>query len=198
MVAGQEVEQELTGDSLKKVSIVKLEELLKARHLKVGGNNADLIVRLLNPNAEQKTPRKWIKSSAKKLLAFDIWRGADLQLGGQLKTAQGVFLMRQEYQRYTFEKFKSYLASLRKTMHVAKARVVIDDREVHKQLEQFLYAETTYWGYPSWRSHQAKHFLRFDKDEDKHNTHSPCDLWKSPIEYQEFPLHVFRQRIHQA
>jgi hypothetical protein len=197
MVHGQEVEEELTGDSLKKLSIVKLKELLKARRLKVGGNKADLIARLLNPNAEQKTPRKWIKSSAKKLLAFDIWRGADLQLGGQLKTAEGVFLMRQEYQRYTFEKFKSYLASLRKSMHAAKAQAVIDDREVHLQLEKFPYAETTYWGYPSWRSHQAKHFLRFDMDEDKHNTHSPYDLWKSRIEYQEFPLHVFRQRIHQ-
>lgn len=105
--------------------------------------------------------------------------------------------MRDEYERYNFQSFSGYLSKLRETVCRAKAQALTDDEEVEQQLTTHPYAEETYWGYPSWRSHPAKHFLRFDMDQDKHLNMFPRELWATRMEYQEFPLVVFRQRIAQ-
>jgi hypothetical protein len=192
-----EEEIEATVEALKKLTLPQLKARLKARRLKLSGNKDELISRLLDPNAEEKAPKKWVKSTARKLLVFDISRGKDLHEGGQPKSATEVYQMRDEFQRYNFQRFKGYLAKLRQVICSAKAQAVIDDGQVETQLQSFPFAGDTYWGYPSWRSHPAKHLLRMDMDDDRHKTMFPCELWATRMEYQEFPLHVFRQRIAQ-
>ena len=100
-----------------------------------------------------------MKSTARKLLVFDISRGKDLHEGGQPKSAEEVYQMRDEFQRYNLQWFKGYLTKLREVICLAKAQATIDDDQVETQLQSFPFAEETYWGYPSWLGHPAKHFL---------------------------------------
>ena len=72
--------------------------------------------------------------------------------------------------------------------------IILHDRQVHPRE---LFAPQ---GYPRWDWHAAKNSLKADIDameKEEMPKMSPAELRKRRLEYQEFPLEVFSDHIHQ-
>ena len=52
-------------------------------------------------------------------------------------------------------------------------------------------------GYPSFQGSEAERLLQLDMDLGKHDRFKPKELYSQREEYQEWPLTVFRNHIHQ-
>jgi hypothetical protein len=136
----------------------------------------------------------WRLSAAKKLLAFDIQRGADLLPNGKEKGPGEVFKLRPEYQRYEYGNFRNNLRRLRNDIAKDRATAIVEAAAVVKHREKYPPKSNRSW--PRWPGHPAKHLLRMDIDEEKHKIQTPAELHASRPEFREFPLRVFRDHIY--
>ena len=142
-------------------------------------------------------PPKWSKSEAKKLLRDDIVVGVvtdDMQ-------ASDVYKMRDEFQLYKFDNFKTNLGNLRVSIKKNIERMQFDcicygkDRALLIELRKDNPPNLP--PYPIWHKHEAKKLLKQDISDGKHIDIKPQELWESRSEYMEFPLKVFRKHIYQ-
>jgi len=150
----------------------------------------------MEQNAQQQKPEAppspWADSKAKKILLKDI-------LDGTLPDSVGpkdAYEMHPEYKRYVYERFRGNLYNLRrgikrsaKEADLAKTMVA---RDVFSVSMEHLHKP-----YPVWKDSKADELLKKDIDDGKHTRMTPTELWDSRGEYQEYPLQVFRNHIHQ-
>jgi hypothetical protein len=140
-------------------------------------------------------PVKWEKSRAKALLRQAI---VDGKVTRAMKRRQ-VYEMEPEYQEYEFKNFSRNCGTLLNeyeknyTRANADAAALVHDRTIHP-----VGPETAKGcGYPRWQGSDAQRLLKEDIDAGRHKDREPQELRQTRMEYQAFPLTVFRDHIHQ-
>ena len=141
----------------------------------------------------KKKAAKWINSQAKVMLRDDIIRGVvDVQMA-----AKDVYQMREEYSQFKYENFRTNLKSLRDAVATSILRMQMDsvffghDKSVMKHERQNAPRRLL------WIESLAPSLLKQDVNEGLHEHMTPAELYAYRVEYQEFPLQVFRNHIYQ-
>lgn len=106
-----------------------------------------------------------------------------------------------EFQLYEFEKFKTYnqnMATLTsKRKHLIDQEEESFKRDMSKLQER---SNVTCRGYPFWHTHPASILLKdhvTDEMLGKVEKMKPHQLWNLTVEYQDFPLSIFRKHLYQ-
>jgi hypothetical protein len=142
-----------------------------------------------------KLPTAWKDSEAKQRLREDILQG----MVTEEMDARQVFEMREEYQDYNFNNFKTNLKNLRTSILCLQESAQIA-HVAHQNYTKLLTNNTNCVAnsrrYPKWNDSEAAHFLALDVDARLYETLKPEALWMSRLEYQNYPLKVFRDHLH--
>jgi hypothetical protein len=136
-------------------------------------------------------PPPWRTSHAKVLLIKDIVDGT---IDDDMAPKQ-VFVMRPEFQLYTYNNFATNLRNLRKT--VAKQQDLADDDEAAFAHDELLGLRVNSKPYPRWQGSVAEQLLKQDIDNGRHVSMKPRELKESRAEYGPYPGTIFRDHIHQ-
>ena len=177
----------LTNDELKK--------RLKKKGLKVSGKKAELVGRLMG--REPPKVKEWKKSIGKLLLRKLI---NDKKSWVHNMEAKEIHESHQLFSCYPLSKFKEYLATLQQAAAAKDEIIRVNEREVLADLMAFPRGDLTDRGYPFWDTHPARYLLEEDVRARKSGNledMEPKQLWLKRNEYQDFPLAVFRDHIHQ-
>ena len=133
----------------------------------------------------------WRFSKAKQLL----WKDVVKERVTEHSDPSEVFLMRKEYFPFK-DKFAQYLEALlekrasEQALADATSAAIANDRIARGP-------PANARGYPIFQGSEAERLLQLDMDLDKHNEFEPKELYGQREEYQEWPLTVFRNHIHQ-
>ena len=101
------------------------------------------------------------------------------------------------FQQYEFEKFKDYLKNMANRTSARKKQIHDEHQAYLSDMRQLPVSDKTSRGYPFWDTHEASKLLEKDEESGKAKELKPKELWKSRLEYQDFPLDVFRKHIYQ-
>jgi hypothetical protein len=101
------------------------------------------------------------------------------------------------FQQYEFEKFKDYLKNMANRTEARKKQIKDEYQAYLSDMRKLPASDKTSRGYPFWDTHKASELLEEDEESGKAKELKPKELWKSRLEYQDFPLHVFRKHIYQ-
>ena len=102
-----------------------------------------------------------------------------------------------EFQKYALDKFKTYNINMKKLTDKKKMLIRYEEAAYHEDMLTLPHATTTSQGYPFWNKHRASKLLEEDETSGVAREMKPQQLWKSRVEYQDFPLAVFRKHIYQ-
>jgi hypothetical protein len=112
-------------------------------------------------------------------------------------SAKEIWQSDQLFQQYEFEKFKEYLKNMAHRTTARKKQLRDEYQAYLSDMEQLPMRDATARGYPFWNTHEASKLLEKDEMSGKATELKPKQLWKSRLEYQDFPLRVFRKHIYQ-
>ena len=107
--------------------------------------------------------------------------------------------MRPEYKPYVYERFRDNLRALRAKVKEDKERAAFEidalahDRSIHP------IPEAAYPGaaYPRWKGSEAERKLKIAMDQGMDEEMMPQELYEIDVDFQAFPLEVFRNHIYQ-
>ena len=102
-----------------------------------------------------------------------------------------------EFQKYALDNFKTYNINMKKLTDKKKMLIRYEEAAYHEDMLTLPHATTTSQGYPFWNKHRASKLLEEDETSGVAREMKPQQLWKSRVEYQDFPLAVFRKHIYQ-
>ncbi len=150
--------------------------------------------------ADIKTTKKaepWRHSEAKAYLTALLETDTDGEI--HRMDPQDVFKMSDLFKPYKFHNFKTNLENLKENLKKEREAVQIDEKAFLNDRSLIPRRPLTFNGYPPWNTSSAKKLLEHDVMENKHKEGGikPRELRLSRLEYQEFPLTVFRKHIHQ-
>lgn len=146
-----------------------------------------------------KTPKppklNWAKSTARRILWEDLKSG---QIPMDMPPME-VFLYRPEFVDFdpNYERFRSRLRYLKDSCNASDDRAAEDDAALAHDRNLFPMPTHNHRGEPRWPDSIAEKWLAKDMDVGKHDQLKPSDLHQSQIEYQAYPLAIFRQHIYQ-
>src|SRR5687767_8941934 len=129
---------------------------------------------------------------AKELLIQDIARG----FVPPAMNPMAVKKMIVEYQICKDDNFNWNLQALQKSLKGQETHAN-SDQASHIHNQNLFPEENNGRLYPQWTGSVAEELLKKDVDNAKHKSMLLRQLWSSNIEYQAFPLKVFRKHIHQ-
>jgi hypothetical protein len=136
---------------------------------------------------------KWIYSAAKIKLREDIIRGlVDAQMA-----PKDVYRMREEYSEFKYENFRTNLKSLRDAVATSIVRMQNDSLFFGHDKSVMMYEVQNEARSILWIESLAPLLLKQDINKGLHNRLTPSELYASRIEYQAFPLQVFRNHTYQ-
>jgi len=101
-----------------------------------------------------------------------------------------VYMQRPEFAKYPYDQFWDSLRDLRTKFWHCHPETRPWDSSTPKKL-------TNHRGEPRWEGSKAKRNLKHHIDKGKQDSMEPKDLYKTRIEYQDYPLEVFRKHIQQ-
>ena len=131
---------------------------------------------------------------AKEILIQEISEGRVLETMGP----KDVYVMKEEYQRVEYKKFRTNLNSLRKALNKLKNTAAIDTAAVvHDRRLHPINMDNRNFSHPRWDGSDSQKLLKIDVAPEKQDTMKPKDLQMTQEEYQVFPLDVFHKHIHQ-
>jgi len=137
---------------------------------------------------KKKQPTPWRYSEAKALLTQDIIDGfvePDMP-------PSDVFFMRPEYAEYEYDKFVTNLCSLQKSLTGMQELADADEAALSHDLEFGVRSS-----HKRWQGSYAERCLKFVIAHGLHLVMKPKQLHKIRPEYQEWPLTIFHDHIHQ-
>lgn len=148
-----------------------------------------------------KEPHPWRNSKAQRLLQ-------DLMMSGELRCDEGARLAplevwntycrpRQEFSGFLYSKFPARLRAMQKR-HVTNGGRAAEEAALlahHKQ--HFPVSTHNHRGEPRWNGSDAERLLKLDVSAKEHELMCPQLLHGTRVEYQAYPLEVFRKHIHQ-
>ena len=102
-----------------------------------------------------------------------------------------------QFKLYDFAKFKEYNKRMKDLTSKRKERIRNEEAAFNRDMLKLPPKNTTARGYPFWNNHPASDLLKEDETNGTAKQMKPEDLWKSRLEYQDFPLLVFRKHIYQ-
>ena len=135
----------------------------------------------------------WQHSEAKKVLTNDIIDGkvsADL-------TWRQVFAMREELYAQYKKNFATNLRNLQKSLKSLQDRADEDQAAVLHDLEAFPRSTVNARGHRRFDGSEAQRLLKHTFDNGEDEGLLPKEIWLTRLEYQEFPLKVFRDHVSQ-
>ena len=139
--------------------------------------------------AENPKKIKWSKSEAKFLLREDIIGGV---VGKDMKPIN-VYSMRPCYKDFKYENFRSNLRAMRLSVQKDLGRAEDDEKAYfHDKNISGRTADGL------WHRSEAQKKLKEDMDAGNCEGTKPQTLYRSRLEYQEFPLDKFRREIYHA
>ena len=107
-----------------------------------------------------------------------------------------------QFQLYELDKFKTYNKNM-ETLTSRRKRLVSEEEAIFRRdmikLKDII-SDKTSRGYPFWHTHPASKLLKDDIAREMSgnmNKRKPTQLWESRVQYQDFPLSVFRKHIYQ-
>jgi len=133
----------------------------------------------------------WRFSKVKHLL----WKDVVNELVTEHSDPNEVFLMRKEYAPFK-DKFAKYLETLLAKRASEQALADATSAAITNDLIA-RGPPANARGYPSFQGSEAERLLQLDMDLGKHDRFKPKELYSQREEYQEWPLTVFRNHIHQ-
>jgi hypothetical protein len=148
---------------------------------------------MVKKKEDKNEPSPWKDSQAKKLLRQDILDGKVVDS----MTPMQIFQMRPEYAPYGLKKFRSNWYSLRDSIKDNQAKASSDSDALAHDLRIRPPVAYTSKGYPRWDGSDAQRLLKQDVNTGLTNSIKPRVLRETRMEYQAFPLKVFREHIHQ-
>jgi hypothetical protein len=164
-----------------------------------------------NNNDKFKEPEiGWAKSRARKLLYMDVKTGMvplDAMVDRKRTTDnKDVFIMHEEYASWSYKKFSSRLAGIRRIIKTKNGRAEDDQKAFDKFVENNEVSTVSHKGYIQWQGSDAQRLLKKDiKDgtlekytKENYPKNHKMQFWLTrPEYYDEFPLPVFRDKIRQ-
>lgn len=102
-----------------------------------------------------------------------------------------------EFQKYEFDKFKGYIANMKKLTRRRKELIMEEQKAFDNDVRIVELSEDSGRGYPKWNTHPASDLLHEDETSGRAKEMKPHELWMSRVEYQDFPLRVFRKHVYQ-
>jgi len=135
----------------------------------------------------------WQHSDAKKALTDGILDGT---VSGNLSWRQ-VFAMREELYTPYKKNFATNLRNLRKSLQSLQDRADEDQEAVLHDLAAFPRSTVNARGHSRFDGSEAQRFLKKCIDDGDDEGLFPKDIWLTRLEYQEFPLKVFRDHVSQ-
>ena len=114
---------------------------------------------------------------------------------------EDVWKSHSEFQLYEFEKLKTYNQNM--ATLTSKRKNLIDQEEESFKRDMSKLQErsnVTCRGYPFWHTHPASILLKdhvTDEMLGKVEKMKPHQLWNLTVEYQDFPLSIFRKHLYQ-
>jgi hypothetical protein len=108
-----------------------------------------------------------------------------------------IFEMRPEFEPYGLVKFRTNLTNLRAGIKKNHAKADSDSAALAHDRRIRLLPVHISQDYPRWTGSDAQRFLKKDIDEGLTNSMKPSELRGTRLEYQAFPLQVFRNHICQ-
>jgi hypothetical protein len=163
-----------------------------------------------NNNSKFEEPEiGWAKSRATKLLYMDVKTGivpSDAIVDRKRTTDNNhVFIMHEEYASWSYKKFSSRLAGIRRIIKSKNGRAEDDQKAFDKFFENNEVSTMSHKGYIQWQGSEAQWLLKkniadgvleeYTKEKYKHHR---LAFWLTrPAYYDEFPLNAFRDKINQ-
>jgi hypothetical protein len=108
-----------------------------------------------------------------------------------------IYEMRPEYKPYIYERFQSNYKNLLESIKKDQAKADSDSAALAHDFRLRPPVAYTSKGYPRWDGSNAQRFLKEDFNAGKVEKFTTMELRQSRPEYQDFPLKVFRDHIHQ-
>ena len=135
----------------------------------------------------------WQHSEAKKILTSDTLDGtttADM-------SACQVFATREELYAPYKKNFSKNLRNLRKSLKSLQDCADEDQEAVLHDLEAFPQSTVNAKGHRRFDGSEAQRLLKHTFDNGEDEGLLPKEIWLTRLEYQEFPLKVFRDHVSQ-
>jgi hypothetical protein len=150
----------------------------------------------------------WRDSKAKKLLYKALMRGkipakAKDQQNKSTMELKDIYIMRPEYSEYRYDMFSSRLSSIRSTFSTNTQRAQDDQAAFDVYVENNEVSTMSHKGYIQWQGSESQRLLKEDMEDGEMEKYADqkfpkMKFWQSrPEYYNEFPLHVFRDKIQQ-
>ena len=187
------------NQSLEKLTVKQLRQLLKEKGCVVSGKKDELIERLKSKAAVaadssgkacSKKPKQWQHSTAKKELKralLDPTSAIHNMSVDEIRNSRNI------YKQYP--NFPKYYRTLKALVEAEIEQVKADDIAVEEHLRNNPRKLLNRRGYPHWDTHAAKKKLAFDIANKVHERMTPCNLRSTRDEYKEFPPKVFAKRV---
>lgn len=112
-------------------------------------------------------------------------------------TAEEIWQSSPHFQQYDLEKFITYNNNMKKLTSKRKSLIKEEEESFRRDMLKLPESLETSRGIPFWNRHPASDLLHQDEMNGIAKGMKPRDLWMSRIEYQDFPLCVFRKHIYQ-
>ena len=150
-----------------------------------------------------KEPRPWRNSEAQRVLqelltSGEVPSSTAKDAMAPLEVWERFCVPRKEFAGFQYAKFPDRLRAMRRR-HLAKTGRADEEYAAlvhHKQ--HFPTPTHNHWGEPQWHGSDAERLLKIDIAAKQHEPPStPKLLYGTRIEYQVYPLDVFRKHIHQ-
>lgn len=151
-----------------------------------------VVVITMAPTASK--PLSW-KDSAAKVLALRLL--ADESSWVHQASIEEVHEREPIFKQYPLKDFKRNYKNLIKRIQEEKACIAFDQSALNKEKELFPRNPTTVRGNPFWDGHIAQTLLAEDVKSGRSSTMKPSELRESRVEYQDFPLPIFRPHVYQ-
>jgi hypothetical protein len=103
-----------------------------------------------------------------------------------------------DFKQYPIACFKVNIKNLKSTFEQTRRCVLFDETLVEKLRETFARSPTAEQGFQFWNKHPAeKRLQELVKQGGDAATRAPYEIQQDHRDFQDFPLHVFRQHLYQ-
>lgn len=146
-------------------------------------------------------PHPWRNSEAQKILQ-------ELLISGEIPCTttnkvkmeeiwKKYCLPRQEFAGFGFTKFPARLRAMQKRHAMNRGHTNSEYAALLYHKQNFPTPTLNHRGEPQWHGSDAERLLKADVSAKVHETMAPQQLHRTRMEYQIYPLEVFRKHIHQ-
>ncbi len=140
-------------------------------------------------------PPQWKTSAAKKLLVRLL--SDESSWVHQSTSVEEVYEAEPLFKLYPLKNFKTNFKNLKESMKEERDSIHFDQAAFEKERALFPRNPTTKGGNPFWDRHDAQRLMVEDVKAGRTVQMKPSVLRDTRVEYQDFPLEVFRNHIYQ-